>query len=363
MGKNTPSAPQATNPTQVAQAQTQSNLNTAIGSSILNNTNQVTPAGNLTYTSAGTTNIGGNDVPQWTATTTLSPQQQAIFDSQQSVTGKTYDLANQYADRIAQATAQPYSYDSLGPAPTYDANSANKATQTLIDRNQPQQSADLASLQQRLADQGISVNDPAYQNAMRSYNSGVNDFRLGAENQGQQYAMNDYSTSENAYQNAIAQYSNLRSQPINEVSALLGTGGVQNPSFVNTPQSQVAPTDVEGAYNSSAAQQQAAYQAQLQSSNATTGGLFGLGGTVLGNGLRYGLPLLAAGSDIRMKDNVRHIGHTRDGQRLYFFTYKDDPGTPHVGLMAQDVERIKPDAVFEIDGMKYVDYGKALADA
>lgn len=61
-----------------------------------------------------------------------------------------------------------------------------------------------------------------------------------------------------------------------------------------------------------------------------------------------------------MKDNVRRVGQTDDGQPLYFFTYKNDPHTPHVGLMAQDVERINPDAVIEIDGMKYVDYGKAL---
>ncbi len=73
----------------------------------------------------------------------------------------------------------------------------------------------------------------------------------------------------------------LRSQPINEVGALLGTGQVQQPNFVNTPQTQVAPTDVIGAYNSAQQQQNAQYAAQLQSQNATMGGLFGLGGSAL----------------------------------------------------------------------------------
>jgi hypothetical protein len=128
---------------------------------------------------------------------------------------------------------------------------------------------------------------------------------------------------------------------------------------VNTPQTQVAPTDVVGAYNNAYQQQFANYNSQLQQNNATTGGLFGLGGTALAAGLRYGLPMLA-GSDIRMKENIRHIGHTHDGQKLYSFNYIGNP-KHEIGLMAQEVEQIKPDAVHEIDGLKYVDYAKALA--
>jgi hypothetical protein len=70
--------------------------------------------------------------------------------------------------------------------------------------------------------------------------------------------------------------------------------------------------------------------------------------------------LLGAFSDVRLKEDIQPVGKTYDGQNLYAYRYKGDP-TPHVGLMAQEVEKIKPDAVFEHpSGYKMVDYGKAL---
>jgi hypothetical protein len=285
MGKSTPSAPQSASGSQIAQEQSQANVKTAIAQSYLNNVNQTTPYGSLTYTPDYNNNnpiIDGYGIPTWSANQTLTPAGQKLQDTTMSINQGTADLANQYVSRIAQATAQPYSYDSLGPAPTYNSDSAAKAAQTLIDRNQPQMDRDRANLEQRLANQGISVGSPAYQAAMDQYQRSVNDFRLGAQAQGQQFAANDYNSAENSYQNQIAQMTNLRTQPINEVSTLLGVGtGVQNPSFVPTPQTQIAPTDVVGAYNTANQQQMAAYQAQVAQQNAMTGGLFGLGSAAL----------------------------------------------------------------------------------
>jgi len=47
---NTPSAPAAPDPTATATAQGNMNTNTAITQQLLNQTNQVTPYGDLTYT-------------------------------------------------------------------------------------------------------------------------------------------------------------------------------------------------------------------------------------------------------------------------------------------------------------------------
>ena len=86
---------------------------------------------------------------------------------------------------------------------------------------------------------------------------------------------------------------NLRNQPINEVSALLGTGpGVQNPQFVNTPQNgTIQPTDVAGIYQNGYQQQLQNYQMQQQQAqqqqSAMLGGLFGLGSAAAG-GWAYG---------------------------------------------------------------------------
>lgn len=65
-------------------------------------------------------------------------------------------------------------------------------------------------------------------------------------------------------------------------------------------------------------------------------------------------------SDERAKENIELIGETFDGQPLYRFKYKGDPGgQTHIGPMAQEVEQKTPDAVQEKDGLKYVDYGRA----
>lgn len=59
--------------------------------------------------------------------------------------------------------------------------------------------------------------------------------------------------------------------------------------------------------------------------------------------------------DIRVKDNIRRIGRMDNGLPLYSFVYKDDPTRICLGPMAQDVERVRPEAVLEIDGVKHVD--------
>jgi hypothetical protein len=91
--------------------------------------------------------------------------------------------------------------------------------------------------------------------------------------------------------------------------------------------------------------------------------LFSGGANSAASGIGSAIGGLFGKSDIRAKENIRHIGKTNDGQNLWFFTYKDDPSTPHIGLMAQEVESIHPEAVIEIDGVKHVDYALALKDA
>ena len=45
---------------------------------------------------------------------------------------------------------------------------------------------------------------------------------------------------------------------------------------------------------------------------------------------------------------------------LYSYRYLWD-STPRIGLMAQEVEKLLPQAVCEIDGLKRVNYPKALS--
>ena len=63
-------------------------------------------------------------------------------------------------------------------------------------------------------------------------------------------------------------------------------------------------------------------------------------------------------SDRRFKRNIEHIATRLDGLKVYLFEYIFSP-VKHVGLMAQEVRELYPDAVVERDdGVLLVNYGK-----
>ena len=282
MGNKSASAPPAPDPALVSQKQTESNVNTAVANGYLNRINQYGPDGSKTYDVRGTQNVGGVDVPLWNETTALSPGQQKIYDSQQQLTQGTSDLANQYVGRIGDATSKPYSYDGLAPAPVYNEDYRRQQLQAIQDRNAPQMQRDQDTLNQRLANQGISLGSDAWRAAQDQYGRSVNDFRLGADTQSGAAAAQQYGLESNTRDRAIQEMTALRTQPINEVATLLGTGnGVQAPQFSQVAQAQVAPTDVSGNYWNQYQGQIAQQQMQQKSSDAAMGGLFGLGSSAI----------------------------------------------------------------------------------
>lgn len=85
-------------------------------------------------------------------------------------------------------------------------------------------------------------------------------------------------------------------------------------------------------------------------------GLFQAAAGAVGGAAKMG----AAGSDLRLKENVAKVGELYDGQPVYVFNYKGS-NVPMLGLMAQDVEQSMPEAVTEMNGFKAVYYEKATA--
>ena len=70
-----------------------------------------------------------------------------------------------------------------------------------------------------------------------------------------------------------------------------------------------------------------------------------------------GLGMYAAmGSDIRIKENIIPEGTKWKGLNVYNYNYIGD-STPRRGVMAQQVELTRPDAVTTINGVKHVIYG------
>ena len=104
--------------------------------------------------------------------------------------------------------------------------------------------------------------------------------------------------------------------------------------------------------------------------NALGGGLAGYGAlSALGTTtmLPLSAPMWGAGagallgllSDKRAKENIEKVGTHKDlGVGIYTYNYKGDPVT-HMGVMAQEVKEVKPEAVKKgPDGLLRVNYGE-----
>ncbi len=69
-------------------------------------------------------------------------------------------------------------------------------------------------------------------------------------------------------------------------------------------------------------------------------------------------------SDERLKQNITPIGELFDGQKVVSYQYEGEPEeATRIGLIAQDVERKKPEAVGLAGGFRTVNYKKATEDA
>lgn len=60
-------------------------------------------------------------------------------------------------------------------------------------------------------------------------------------------------------------------------------------------------------------------------------------------------------SDRRLKTDIKRVGTTDSGLPIYTYKYKGQ-NTTQMGVMAQDVEKVNPDAVAEFNGFKAVNY-------
>ena len=74
-------------------------------------------------------------------------------------------------------------------------------------------------------------------------------------------------------------------------------------------------------------------------------------------------PMLA---DRRARTDIKKVGELNNGLLVYGFKYRGSART-QFGVMADEVEKVMPEAVTEVDGLKFIDIGLvgrgALAEA
>ncbi|OWV72990.1 hypothetical protein ATY75_30915 [Rhizobium sp. N122] len=332
---STPKAPKAPDPTQTAAAQTATNVDTAIANAGLSHTNQYTPDGSLEYKVSGYQTMKDQtgktyQLPTYSAYQTYSPQNQAIYDQTQQTQLGLARLANDQTGKISGILGTNVDL-SAGNVDNYVNDHWQSGFNNQWDRDQ-------ASLDQSLADKGISMGSAAYDNAMR-------DFSTRKQAASDQYLGDMYSNAQNAILTE-------RNQPMNEISALMSGSQVHQPNYVNTPTTQLPNVDQAGLINDNFNQKMGLYDRQVAQSNAAMGGLFGLGGTLLGGWAK---------SDRRLKEDIKRVGTLDNGLPVYAFRYKDG-GPTQIGLMSDDVRKTHPDAVFEhADGFDRVFYERAVA--
>jgi hypothetical protein len=303
-----------------------------------NRVNQITPYGNLTYTE-GPRDSKGNQT--FTANVTLSEDQQRLLEQQNRTSLGLGGLQEQGLDYVRNMISQPF--DTSGLAQT-GINAGEQMSESVMRRLQPTLQMEQQQFDAQMANQGIPLGSEAYANAKRMFDERQNDKLTSAIIQGTETGMR-------ARTQGFNELGYMRNEPINTLSAIRSGSQVTNPNFVTTP---AGPDYLSAA--------QSGYNAQLGASNAAnaanssfTSGLMQLGGTL------GGAAIMA--SDLRTKENIKHIGFMANGLSVYEYEYKPEfkdrwGHGKQTGVMAQEVEKVMPEAVVEHpDGYKMVNYG------
>jgi hypothetical protein len=307
------SQPNAPDPYQTASAQNAQNAFASQFSTGTGNANEVNPYGSVSYNQTGQTPIYSNGqltgyAPQWTKTTSLAPDQQKLLGLE---TQAKYNLGTagvEGSQRLRDALNQPVDPGQWTPWQTSLPQQTLRQDQGTTDRAgiedammasynrqvAPQEQAQEASLASRGLSPGsagysqyqMTRDDARAEQARQAY------LASGNESRAAQAAYNDVGTQRfNMNQAANSYLNNLRgaqmqeayqtrSQPLNEITALMSGSQATIPQFQAFQGSPVAASNI-GQYISSN------YQNQAQQAANTNAGLFGLAGglTKLGVGM------------------------------------------------------------------------------
>lgn len=255
MGKQ--SAPPPPDYTGAAQATAAGNLEAAKYATRANRANQYTPYGNLTWKENGD--------GTWAQNIDLNDTGKQLLDASNRTSLGLAGLQDAATARVADTQSKPFDYGNV-----QDVSNDTYRIQT--ERMNPEWDQRQASLETKLANQGITQGSEAYNNAMKQFDQGRNDAYSQAR-------LNAYNMAPTQYQLASA----LRNQNLNELNALRTGSQVTNPTFNSyAQQGTTAGPDLLGATK-------AGYDAELAGVNANnagisnfTNGLFGLGAAAMG---------------------------------------------------------------------------------
>jgi hypothetical protein len=352
----------------MAKAQGDENYSAAFANSLMGNANTVGPQGSTrsdvtSYIQDPTT---GRQIPRFTQTTTMSPAEQRVYDQEAQMRYTMAGAANKAAATASSALAKGFKPTGLPAWQKYGAGPAlvepDAAYQDKIRQNMmsaynrdvaPQQSAEDAQLAARGMEPGGQMyynianqrQDALGAQSLQAYNQAGGEARAQAEgiNKPRQQVWQNANTNvdqSNALRGAMyGEQGDMYNRQLGSIGALAGMGQSYMPSSPGFSGGQVNPFDIAGA-------QMQKYGIDANNAAQKNAGIFSLAG-----GAMKMLPF----SDRRAKTDIVPIGASLAGAPLYTFKYWLD-GVTHVGVMADEVKKIHPDAVHMINGFDHVDY-------
>lgn len=242
----------------LGQQQAAENARAAKEQQRMNMTNQNTMYGSLSY------KADPNSPSGYTATQAYTPEIQNILNGNVKFSQGMSDTGN--ALLASQGGALGKGVDL-----SYGAN-ADRLAQLQQKTLDPMWSRRQNDFDQQMANRGVMPGSAAYDNAYRDFNTSKND----AYNN---MFLNAYNTANNA---AVSQFNTN----LGGLNSLQNGSQVQAPvsslGLTSTPQESIAPVDYGGLYGQMYGQQNQRYQNDIANRGAAMGGLFGLGGSILG---------------------------------------------------------------------------------
>jgi hypothetical protein len=327
---------------------------------MLSNPNVYSPYGNQTVTYQG-------DIP--TVTQTLTPAAQKTLEQQQALGFKLTDLAGKGFSAVDTSMGTPFSFGGPSVQTSLDTsgiarmpvNAGTTGQEAIMSRLEPSLAKNRVSTETQLINQGLRPGTEAYDNAINLLSQQENDARtqavlqglgldISANTQGFNQALQGGQFANTAQQQALSQAIQQRQMPLNEVNALVEGSQIQNPQFQQYTGANVQAAPIANAAALQGQFDQNTYNQNVGSYNQQLAGLYSLGGAGA-----YGY----AKSDRRLKSNIVRIGTHKLGIGIYEY---DIEGRHEIGVMAQEVEQVMPQAVMHhADGYMMVNYGRINA--
>lgn len=240
------SKPQAPDPTQTANAQTQFNLQAAKDQNKTNSYNQSSAYGSFNYVPDSSSPSGYRLVQS------LSPTEQGLYDT----SGITRALAGDTASKLAANTASMYSQPFNGNNQAV----TDKLNQWTSQYVQPIFNQQDSNLEAQLRNQGLTPGSEAYNNAKNLLSRNQGDFTVNYLKQNQQQG----------FDQALQEYQ----LPLATMAGLYGIGAPQAPTQYSTPTAGIQPANYQGAVQSNYDAQMKSYEAdQANMSKLITGGI------------------------------------------------------------------------------------------